>query len=80
MTNIKNNYYESSDLALSATISLWYPVEGIDRSDSHKAVFFFKHDSGLDQLLESYWRGELKVEPQAYFNAIKAIKSRLYNQ
>ena len=56
-----NQYWQSADLALVTTISLWYPIEAIDRSNPSKAVFLFKRDEQLDQLLESYWKKELKV-------------------
>lgn len=73
------DYYSTSDLALAAVISLWYPLEAIDRTENpHKSQFLFKRDKELDQLVASYWHGELKINPQSYFNAIKSIKARLY--
>lgn len=77
---IVDDYYQTSDLALATTISLWYPVEAIDKTDPHKAIFLFRRDQNLDQLVESYWRGELKVSPAVYFNQLKVIKSRLYGE
>lgn len=74
-----NDFYQTPDLAIATTISLFYPLEGIDRQ-TYKALFIFRRDKQLDTLIEGYWRGELKVEPQAYFNAMRAIKTRLYNQ
>lgn len=72
-------YYSTSDLALAAVISLSYPLEAIDKTQNpYKALFLFKRDDQLDQLIEAYWRGELKVNPQTYFNALKNIKARLY--
>ena len=75
-----NNYFKTSDLSLATAISLWYPVEVIDKTDPHKAIFLFKRDEKLDELLEVYWRRKLKVEPQTYFNQLKAIKARLYSE
>ncbi|RJQ35787.1 hypothetical protein C4559_06450 [Candidatus Microgenomates bacterium] len=73
------DYYSTSDLALATAISLWYPIEVIDKTQNlHKAQFLFKQNEQLDQLIEAYWRGELKVNPQAYFNALKMLKARLY--
>lgn len=73
------NYFASYDLSLSAVISLYYPLELIDWTENpHKAKFLFKRDKQLDQLVASYWRGELRVDPQAYFSALKNIKGRLY--
>jgi len=75
-----DHYYQTSSLALSAAISLWYPIETIDKTNPHKATFLFKRDEKFDELLEAYWRQELKVEPQIYFNQLKTIKARLYSE
>jgi hypothetical protein len=75
-----NDYYSTSDLALATALSLWFPVEAIDKTNPHKAIFLFKRNEELDQLIETYWRRELKVEPQAYFAQLKAIKARLYGE
>ena len=73
--------YETSDLALSSTLSLWCPIEAIDcTSNPRKATFIFKRDENFDNLLRSYWKRELKVEPQAYFSQLKAIKTRIYSE
>ncbi|MEM4326307.1 MAG: DUF5659 domain-containing protein [Candidatus Pacearchaeota archaeon] len=76
----KNKYYSTSDLALATVISLWYSLDAIDKQNPRKATFIFKRDEKLDKLLEAYWRRELKIEPQAYFNQLKAIKARLYSE
>lgn len=71
--------YSTSDLALATLLSLWYPLEAIDRTqDANKAQFLFKRDIQLDEMVTAYWRGELKVNPQEYFNALKNMKARLY--
>lgn len=73
-----NDYYSTPDLALAAAISLWYPIEAIDKANPSKALFLFKRDESLNQLIETFWKQELRIEPQAYFNQLKVIKSRLY--
>ncbi len=74
-----NEIYSTSDLALATAISLWYPLDAIDRTkDTHKAHFLFRRDQQMDELVVAYWRGELKVNPQEYFNALKNLKARLY--
>lgn len=73
-----DDYYSTSDLALATAISLCYPLEVVDRSNPHKAVFLFKRDESLDRYIDGYWRGELKVNPAAYFNQLKILKSRIY--
>lgn len=76
-----DDYYSTSDLALASAIALYYPLEAMDKTQNqYKALFLFKKDTQLDQLVEAYWRGELKVEPQAFFNSLKSIKARLYSE
>lgn len=76
--NAVNDVFVSSDLALVTTISLWYSIELIDRTNLSKAQFLFKRKNGLNELVASFWKRELRVEPLAFFNQLKLIKSRLY--
>lgn len=73
----ENDFYRTPDLALAGALSLWYPIEAVDFGDSTRAQFLFKRDSGLDSLVQEYWRGELRVDPQAYFGQLRVIKTRL---
>ena len=75
-----NNYYSTSDLALATALSLFYALETIDRTNPRKAQFLFKRDENLNQLIENFWRGQLKVNPIVYFNQLKMIKARLYGE
>lgn len=76
---VLKDYFRTSDLALTSALSLWYPLEAIDKSENpHKAVFLFKRDEQLDEIVQSYWKGELKVNPMQYFQALKIIKARFY--
>jgi hypothetical protein len=72
--------YITSDLALAATISIWYPLQSIKKDNPRRAEFVFLRDKNLDGLIERYWSGELQVSPQDYFFHIKQIKSRLYEE
>ena len=70
--------YVTSDLALATTISLQFPIQDIDRSNPRKAVFVFLRSPELEELVEGYFRNELKISPQTFFNQLRDIKSRLY--
>ena len=79
--NIKlDDYYKTSDLALAAAISLWYPVEVIDRENPQKAEFLFKREVWLDEVVEFFWNKELQVDALGYFNQLKVLKARLYER
>lgn len=75
---LRTPYFLSSDLSLAAAISLSFPIEEIDQSNPRKAVFVFKRTSELEEFVESYYRNEVQVSPQAYFNQLREIKTRLY--
>jgi hypothetical protein len=79
MKKIKEKeYYRTADLALATAISLFFPIASIDKENPRKAYFIFRKDKALDAFLESYWHGELKVEPQGYASQLRVIKARLY--
>lgn len=75
-----NDFYKSSDLALCASLCvLGYTIEAIDVNESQKASFLFKRDENLDEVIKQYWTHQLRIEPMAFFNSIKEVKSRIYN-
>ena len=74
------NLFVSSDLGCVTAISLFYQIWSIDKSNPQKAEFQFRRESGLDELVQSYWSNTLQVSPLAYFQQLKIIKSRLYEQ
>lgn len=79
--NIKSTeFFISSDLSLATTASLFFPIVDIDKTNPRKAEFVFKRTQKLDDFIDSYWEKELRVEPQAYFSQLKAIKTRLYGE
>jgi|WetSurMetagenome_2_1015567.scaffolds.fasta_scaffold67445_3 hypothetical protein len=78
--NISNEFYTTADFNLAVTLSLSFPIDSIDRHDPHRVIFYFKRSDELDQHLESYWRHELRVEPQWFSGQQKAVKTRIYQE
>ena len=75
----ENQQIKVSDLALAASISIYYPIEAIDRPpNSNRCFFLFEKNEELKTLIDNYHKGEMRVEPARFFNQIKIIKSRLY--
>ncbi len=72
--------YKTADMALAGLISLYYPIEAIDKQNPRKAYWLFKRDAQLDELVKSYYRRELKVDPVSYWEQISFIKAQLYSQ
>ena len=79
MLTDENDIFKSSDLSLVAAISLFYPISSIDKSNPKKVIFIFKKDKDFDLVIQKYWRGELKSEVQKYFQNLKTLKNRIYD-
>ena len=76
----ESSFYKTSDLSLAASLYLAHPLEVIDKtSNPHNSDFVFAHTNDLDAFIDRFWRGELQVEPRRYFEALRAIKARLYD-
>ena len=74
-----NQYFQSSDLALSATLCCYgYQIEAIDKQNPQKVIFLIKKDDKLDDLIKGYWSHSLKIEPLAFFSFLKELKGRIY--
>lgn len=76
---LNEHYYQTSDLSLATTLSLFAPIEEIDRSTNpRKALFIFRKTPELEKLIDQYFRNEIKISPQTYFNQLRVVKARLY--
>ena len=76
----QSNQFKTSDLSLCATLVYYgYAIEKIDKTNPRKAEFIIKQNDQLDKILQDFWNYQLKVEPKAYFNFLKELKSRLYS-
>jgi hypothetical protein len=62
-----SEWYRTSDLALAAVLALVCPLEAINHHHPRGVQFVFRRDAHLDALVTQYWRGELRVEPQVYY-------------
>ena len=73
--------FRTADLALTAALCVsGFVVEELDRVSPQRSVFVFQNGGELLEAVNQYWRRELRVEPQDYFNQLKIIKARLYER
>lgn len=78
--NKNKNLYKCSDLALASVLTLWLPLIDLDNSNLHKVFFCFEDSDNLRMKIKEYWDGTLRVEPKSYFQNIKLLKSRMYQE
>lgn len=74
----QKSMYQTSDLACAAAISLFVPLEDVDKSVPRRAQFIFARTPELEDIVSEFQKRQLSVEPRAYFDQIKALKTRLY--
>jgi hypothetical protein len=71
--------FETSSLPLATTLTcLGITLDSVIKSNSGKAVFVFSQTPELNQILESFWRKDLRIEPITFFEAQRYLKSRIY--
>lgn len=74
-----NFFFRTSDLALATAISVsGIAIEAMQQSDGQRMFFIFTKSDKLTDLVNQFWRGELRVDPLAYFNQLKVLKTRIY--
>lgn len=79
-TLILNESFSTYDISLSTAISIWLPIEKVDKSQNpHKVLFVFHRSPELDELVSKYWKKELLVEPRQFFDQLKALKGRIFS-
>lgn len=68
------------DMNLSGSlVVLGFPIIAFDRNAKEfpKVGMVFKKTKELEQAVQNYWDGTLLLEPKAFWNAIREIKSRI---
>lgn len=79
----ETQFYKTSDMPLSAAICYFLSISALEAIEkdptSRRANFIFRHTTELDEIVNKFWRGELQIEPQAFFQQLKLVKSRLYS-
>lgn len=77
--NEDKNLYETQSLSLAATlISLGINLDSVIKDQEDKSTFIFLQTKELDQVIELFWKRELKVEPNSFWESLRFIKSRIY--
>ncbi|NMB91233.1 hypothetical protein GYA37_00085 [candidate division WWE3 bacterium] len=78
--NANKNLYKCADLCLAGVLTLWFPVVNLDNTIPQKVLFCFEDSSELRNILKMFWSDNLQVEPKSYFQSIKLLKSRIYQE
>ena len=75
------NFFFSFDMGLAAAlITAGFSLIALDRKNLRKVQFIFRRSDGMDDVIDAFWADRLEVKAQAYFNAVKMLKNRLYSE
>ena len=79
--NNKSDSFRTADLSLVAALCVsGFVVEEMERVSPTRSVFIFQSSAELHETEKRYWRGDLRIEPQAFFNQLKILKARIYER
>jgi hypothetical protein len=72
------NYYETSDLGLTAAlITKGHPVKGL--LNKQKKIFFsFEYSKHLIDLVSAYFGSSLEVDSRSYYYNLRDLKKAIY--
>ena len=79
-SNEINQNFGTSDLPLAAVLSLYFPIESVNRSNPHRIEFEFENNPRLQNILQEYLQSRLRVEPKQYFYQLKTLKARIHGE
>lgn len=69
------------DLGVSAALTCaGFELLQVEKSNPRKALFVFRRADGIDEIADQYFADRLEVKARALFDAIKALKNRLYSE
>lgn len=75
------SYFSSSELSLcSALIVLGFTLHSLKKDTPQKTIFIFEKSKELDTTVNDFWQRKIRLEPLAYFETTRYLKSRIYGE
>jgi len=72
------NFFKTSDFGLCVVLCvLGFKLTSIDKTNPNRAIFQFENDVEIEKYTESYFRGELRLDPRLVLLQSRLVKSRL---
>jgi hypothetical protein len=77
----KREVFRTADLAITAALSVsGFVVDEVEKVSPTRSVFIFIDSAELQEAVNKFWRGEMLIEPMAFFNQLKLLKARIYER
>ena len=73
--------FETTDITLAATIvaTIGAPLVSLDRSDPGNIRLAFSREDVQDELVEAYWKENLRVDPLVFSAAQRYIMEQIHS-
>jgi len=69
------------DLGVAAALlCAGFELLALDRANKRKVLFVFRKAKGIDDTANAYFADRLELNARAFFDQLKALKSRLYSE
>jgi len=64
----------------SALVSADFELVSLDKSSPKKVRFIFRRETGIEKVVDEYWADRLEVKARTFFDNVKMLKNRIYNE
>ncbi len=73
--------FSTYDLGVSsALLCAGFELVSVEKDNPRKALFIFKKGVGIEETANSYFADKLELRARSFFDAIKALKNKLYSE
>lgn len=74
-----NKLFKTTDYNLTVTLcSLGFTLASINKTTPQRCIFQFENSPEIEKYAESYFRGEIKLDPRIVLIQAKFVKNRLH--
>lgn len=80
MENIENTHITSDIGHAAALLCVGYELKGLDKENPNKIKFILFRKEGLDEAINSYWNDALIVSARSFFENLRMLKTRLFQE
>jgi hypothetical protein len=63
----------------TALLCAGFELLSLDKQNPRKALFIFKKEDGIEEIVDLYWSNRLEVKARTFFDTVKMLKNRLYS-
>ena len=79
--NSNDSFYYNYDLGIAtALLCADFELLSVDKTNPRKALFIFKREDGIEEVVNQYFSNRLNVKGRLFFDNLKALKNKLYSE